>query len=96
MSTKTKKPRYVTIWKDPESGRGGLLTHFDNKKVATRDEDQVARATNRPHVLQDTPEDREFLDAWLQSSTAEVTANPRHTFLAVPLPLARDVLGWDL
>jgi hypothetical protein len=81
---------YVTIWKDPESTRGGLLTYADGKKVAYRSEDEVARATNpTPTLLQDTPEDREYLDDWLR--------NPANTTrLAVPAALARDILGWTL
>ena len=82
---------FVTIWKDPESSRGGLLTYVDAKTVAQRTEDEVTRATNpTPKVLQDTSADRTFLDEWLAA------AHPRDTHLAIPLTLAVDILGWEL
>lgn len=96
--TRAKVPRntYVTIWKDPESTRGGLLTYGDGKRTATRGENEVAHATNpAPRVLANTDEDRDLLDRWLAEPANGPLARA-HPYLAVPAILARDVLGWDL
>lgn len=94
--TSTTTDRYVTIWRDPDSTHGGLLTFADGKRTATRDHDAVTRATDpTPHVLSDSKEDRALLDEWLQDANDGPIAS-QYPYLAVPSALVRDILGWDL
>lgn len=82
---------YVLVWRDPDSSRDGLLTYVDRDQIATRPYDEVVRATPPVHVLKDTLEDREYLEAWLRN-----TLDDPAEILAVPEPLVLEILGWEI